>query len=97
MWRTVRTLFQCSQNCLHSSNLDYHFIILEQLFPTFIFVLWVFIHVLLFLLVDGEEVETETTGRLGVVRYPEAQSALSSIMHQSSPNLNGPGDYGSNG
>lgn len=38
-----------------------------------------------YLLVDGEDVEAETTGRLGAVRYPEVQSALSSMMHHRNP------------
>lgn len=51
-----------------------------------------------FLLVDGEDVEVETTGRLGAVRYPEVQSALSSIMHHRNPTLNGRGrDHGPDG
>jgi len=33
--------------------------------------------------VDGVEVEADTSGRLGVVRYPEEQSALCSVMHLS--------------
>ena len=49
-------------------------------------------------LVDGEDVEVETTGRLGAVRYPEVQSALSSIMHHRNPTLNDRvRDYGPDG
>ena len=77
---------------LHS--LKYH-VYLHNSMPNYLcgFVLYCF-----GVLVDGEDVEVETTGRLGAVRYPEVQSALSSIMHHRNPTLNERGrDYGPDG